>query len=179
MKLLMSKQWKVYGLITGLLILTLFILACGDAEETLVPTATPAAPIPTPAPTPIDIAGITSEFEKIVQREVEKIQPPLSEAEIRNLIDTAIGTAAHGDPSPEVIQAMLDNAVAATAAEAVTEAEVAEAIGRAIAEAAATAPEPLYRRGRCDCAGTSDKERNREHREGCRCRCRGCVGGGS
>jgi peptide/nickel transport system substrate-binding protein len=143
MKLLMSKQWKVYGLITGLLILTLFILACGDAEETPVPTATPAAPIPTPAPTPIDIAGITSEFEKIVQREVEKIQPPLSEEEIRNLIDTAIGTAAHGDPSPEVIQAMLDNAVAATAAEAVTEAEVAEAIGRAIAEAAATAPEPL------------------------------------
>ena len=70
MKLLMSKQWKVYGLITGLLILTLFIFACGDTEETPIPTATPATPIPTA--TPIDIAGITSEFQKIVQQEVEK-----------------------------------------------------------------------------------------------------------
>ena len=132
MKLLMSKQWKVYGLITGLLILTLFILACGDAEETPIPT-----------PTPIDIAGITSEFQKVVQQEVEKIQPPLSEAEIRNLIETAISTGVPESVSAAEIQAMVNNAVAATAAEAVTGAEVTEAIGKAIVEAAATAPEPL------------------------------------
>jgi peptide/nickel transport system substrate-binding protein len=132
MKLLMSKKWKVYGLISGLLILTLFILACGDAEET-----------PDPTPTPIDIAGITSEFEKIVQREVEKIQPPLSETEIRNLIETAVSTGVPDSVSAAEIQAMVDSAVAATAAEAVTEVEVTEAIGRAIVEAAASAPEPL------------------------------------
>ena len=141
MKLLMSKQWKVYSLIAGLLILTLFIFACGDAEETPTPTSTPATPIPTSAP--IDIAGITSEFEKIVQRELEKNQPPLSEAEIRNLIETAIDTGVPEGLSAAEFQAMVNNAVAATAAEAVTEAEVTEAIGRAIAEAAAAAPEPL------------------------------------
>ena len=96
-----------------------------------------------PAPTPIDIAGLTSEFEKIVQREVEKIQPPLSEAEIRTLIETAISAGVPEGVSAAEIQAMVDSAVAATAAEAVTEAEVTEAIGRAIAAAAATAPEPL------------------------------------
>jgi ABC-type transport system substrate-binding protein len=141
MKLLMSKRWKVYSLIAGLLILTLFILACGDTEETPIPTATPATPIPTA--TPIDIAGITSEFQKIVQQEVEKIQPPLSEAEIRNLIETAISTGVPESVSAAEIQAMVNNAVAATAAEAVTGAEVTEAIGKAIVEAAATAPEPL------------------------------------
>ena len=141
MKLLMSKRWKVYSLIAGLLILTLFILACGDAEETPIPTAIPATPIPTP--TPIDIAGITSEFQKIVQQEVEKIQPPLSEAEIRNLIETAISTGVPESVSAAEIQAMVNSAVAATAAEAVTGAEVTEAIGKAIVEAAATAPEPL------------------------------------
>ena len=141
MKLLMSKRWKVYSLIAGLLILTLFILACGDAEETPIPTAIPATPIPTP--TPIDIAGITSEFQKIVQQEVEKIQPPLAEAEIRNLIETAISTGVPESVSAAEIQAMVDSAVAATAAEAVTGAEVTEAIGKAIVEAAATAPEPL------------------------------------
>jgi peptide/nickel transport system substrate-binding protein len=132
MKLLMSKRWKVYGLITGLLILTLFILACGDAEET-----------PSPTPTPIDIAGITSEFQKVVQQEVEKIQPPLSEEEIRNLIETAISTGVPEALTAAEVQAMVDSTVAATAAEAVTEAEVTEAIGRAIVEAAASAPEPL------------------------------------
>ena len=132
MKLLMSKQWKVYGLITGLLILTLFIFACGDAEETPIPT-----------PTPIDIAGITSEFQKVVQQEVEKIQPPLAEEEIRNLIEAAISTGVPEGLTAAEVQAIVDSAVAATAAEAVTEAEVTEAIGRAIVEAAASAPEPL------------------------------------
>ena len=132
MKLLMSKRWKVYSLIAWLLILTLFIFACGDAEETPIPT-----------PTPIDIAGITSEFQKVVQQEVEKIQPPLSEEEIRNLIEAAISTGVPEGLTAAEVQAMVDSAVAATAAEAVSEAEVTEAIGRAIVEAAASAPEPL------------------------------------
>lgn len=143
MKLHMPKQWKVFSLIAGLFILTLLIVACGgeEADETPPPTAMPAAPMPTP--TPIDITGITSEFEKIVQREVEKIQPPLSEVEIRNLIESAISAGVPEGVSAAEIQAMVDSAVAATAAEAVTEAEVTEAIGKAIAEAAAAAPEPL------------------------------------
>ena len=132
MKLRMSKRWKVYSLIAGLLILTLFIFACGDAEETPIPT-----------PTPIDIAGITSEFQKVVQQEVEKIQPPLSEEEIRNLIEAAISTGVPEGLTAGEVQAIVDSAVAATAAEAVTEAEVTEAIGRAIVEAASSAPEPL------------------------------------
>ena len=132
MKLHMIKRWRVYTLLTGLVILTLFILACGDAEES-----------PTPAPTPIDIAGITNELQKTIQQEVGKIQPPLSEAEIRNLIETAVRTGVPEGVSAQEIQSMVDSAVAAAAAESVMGAEVTEAIGKAIAEAAAAAPDPL------------------------------------
>ena len=139
MKLHMSKCWRVYSLLTGLAILTLFILACG-AEE----------PTPAPTPEPIDIAGITAEVQKTIQQEVgkiqediSKIQTPLTEAEIRDLIAAAVRTGAPEGVSAQEIQSMIDSAVTATAAEAVTEAEVTEAIGKAIAAAAATAPDPL------------------------------------
>ena len=134
MKQLSSRQWNVHGLMIGLLLLTLLIVACGDAEE----AATPA-----PTPTPIDIAGITSDFQRIVQQEVEKVQPPLSEDEIRNLIEAAVSSGVPEGLTDSQVQAMVDDAVTAASAEAVTEADVTQAIGTAIAEALAAAPEPL------------------------------------
>ena len=138
MKTHMSSPWNVYALIAGFFALTLFILACGTSEE-------PATPVPTPlpTPTPIDIAGITADFQRIVQQEVEKVQPPLSEDEIRNLIEAAVSSAVPEGLTASQVQAMVDDAVSAAAAESVTEADVTSAIGQAIADALAAAPEPL------------------------------------
>jgi ABC-type transport system substrate-binding protein len=138
MKTHMSNPWNVYALIAGLLALTLFVMACGTSEETATPTA---APLPTP--TPVDIAGITADFQRIVQQEVEKVQPPLSEDEIRNLIEAAVSSGVPEGLTASQVQAMVDDAVSAAAAEAVTEADVTAAIGQAIADALASAPEPL------------------------------------
>ena len=108
MKLHMSKCWRVYSLLTGLAILTLLILACG-AEE----------PTPAPTPEPVDIAGITAEVQKTIQQEVgkiqediSKIQTPLTEAEIRDLIAAAVRASAPEGVSAEEIQSMVDSAVA-------------------------------------------------------------------
>ena len=138
MKTHMSSPWNVYALIASLLALTLIVMACGTSEETATPTA---APLPTP--TPVDIAGITADFQRIVQQEVEKVQPPLSEDEIRNLIEAAVSSGVPEGLTASQVQAMVDDAVSAAAAEAVTEADVTAAIGQAIADALASAPEPL------------------------------------
>ncbi len=138
MKTHMSSPWNVYALMAGLLALTLFVLACGPPEETATPS-----PAPLPTPTPIDIAGITADFQRIVQQEVEKVQPPLSEDEIRNLIEAAVSSAVPEGLTASQVQAMVDDAVSAAAAESVTEADVTSAIGQAIADALASAPEPL------------------------------------
>lgn len=138
MKTHMSSPWNVYALMAGLLALTLFVLACGPPEETATPS-----PAPLPTPTPIDIAGITADFQRIVQQEVEKVQPPLSEDEIRNLIEAAVSSGVPEGLTASQVQAMVDDAVSAAAAEAVTEADVTAAIGQAIADALASAPEPL------------------------------------
>ena len=134
MKTQKSSSWSAYTLIAGLLVLVLFVLSCGTSEETTTPA---------PTPTPVDIAGLTSEFQNIVQKEVEKLQTPLSEDEIRNLIQAAISTGVPEGLTASQVQSMVDDAVAAASAEAVTEADVTEAIGRAIADALADAPEPL------------------------------------
>ncbi len=138
MKTHMSRPWNVYALIAGILALTLFVLACGTSEETATPTA---APLPTPIP--IDIAGITADFQRIVQQEVEKVQPPLSEDEIRNLIEAAVSSGVPEGLTASQVQAMVDDAVSAAADEAVTEGDVTAAIGQAIADALASASEPL------------------------------------
>ncbi len=114
--------------------LLLVIIACGGDDEA---TATPA-----PAAT-IDISGITSDIQMTIQEEVGKIQPPLSEDEIRDLIERAVSTGVPEGVSAGEIQSMVDSAVAAAAAEGVTEADVTAAIGEAVAAAAAAAPEPL------------------------------------
>ena len=114
------------------------IIACGgDDEATAAPPAMPA-----PAAT-IDVSGITSDIQMTIQEEIGKIQPPLSEVEIRNLIERAVSTGVPESVSAQEIQSMVDSAVAAAAAEGVTEADVTAAIGAAVAAAAAAAPEPL------------------------------------
>ena len=132
-------SWKVPLLLASLVGLTLFILACGGDDATPEPTAAAAPP---PAAT-IDVAAITSGLQRTIQEEVGKIQPPLSEAEIRGLIEGAIGASMPDSVSAAEIQSMVDSAVAAAAAEGVTEADVTAAIGAALVAAMAAAPEPL------------------------------------
>ena len=136
----MKRKWLENKIILGLLgalgLLALFILACGD-DATPAPTAAPP-----PAAT-IDVAAITSGLQRTIQEEVGKIQPPLSEAEIRGLIEGAISTSMPDSVSAEEIQSMVDSAVMAAAAEGVTQADVTAAIGEALVAAMAAAPEPL------------------------------------
>ena len=135
----MKRKWLENKIILGLLgalgLLALFILACGD-DATPEPTAAPAAAT-------VDISAITSDIKQTIQEEVGKIQPPLSEDEIRGLIESAVSTGVPEGVSAEEIQSMVDSAVAAAAAEGVTQADVTAAIGAAVAAAAAAAPEPL------------------------------------
>jgi peptide/nickel transport system substrate-binding protein len=128
-------KWNLPVVLMGAIILTLFILACGD-DDAPTPTAAPAAAT-------VDISAITSDIKQTIQEEVGKIQPPLSEAEIRNLIESAVSTGVPEGVSAGEIQSMVDSAVAAAAAEGVTQTDVTAAIGAAVAAAAAAAPEPL------------------------------------
>ena len=138
----MKRKWLDNKIIIGLLgalgLLVLFILACGD-DATPEPTAAPAPP---PAAT-VDVAAITSGLQRTIQEEVGKIQPPLSEAEIRGLIEGAISTSMPDSVSAAEIQSMVDSAVKAAAAEGVTQADVTAAIGEALVAAMEAAPEPL------------------------------------
>ncbi len=120
-------SWKIPLLLASLVGLTLFILACGD-DATPEPTAAPP-----PAAATVDISAITSDIKQTIQEEVGKIQPPLSEAEIRNLIESAVSTGVPEGVSAEEIQSMVDSAVAAAAAEGVTQTDVTVAIGAAVA----------------------------------------------
>ena len=129
-------NWPVFCMMALMGTLLLVIIACGGDDEA---TATPA---PAPAAT-IDVSGITSDIQMTIQEEIGKIQPPLSEVEIRNLIERAVSTGVPESVSAQEIQSMVDSAVAAAAAEGVTEADVTAAIGEAVAAAAAAAPEPL------------------------------------
>ena len=127
-------NWQLYGVIALVVGVTLFILGCG-ADPTATPTRAPAATI--------DISGITSDVKTAIQEEIGKIQPPLSEDEIRDLIERAVSTSVPESVSAQEIQSMVDSAVAAAAAAGVTQADVTAAIGEAVAAAAAAAPEPL------------------------------------
>ena len=133
-----SPKQRFYGILAVVVSLTLFIIACGDDST---PEPTPAA-APPPAAT-VDVAAITSGLQRTIQEEVGKIQPPLSEAEIRGLIEGAISTSMPDSVSAAEIQSMVDSAVMAAAAEGVTQADVTAAIGEALVAAMAAAPEPL------------------------------------
>ena len=137
----MTKGMKtIYLAIAALAVLSLLILACGDDE----PEPTPQ---PTAAPAPVDITaittGITAQIEQTIRDEVAKVQPPLSEDQIRSLIESAVSQNAPEGISSAEIRAMVDSAVAAAAAQGVNQEDVTAAIGKALAEAAATQAEPL------------------------------------
>ena len=129
----------------ALLGLTLLIFGCGD-DETPEPTSQAM-----PAPAAIDVAaitagvsaGLTAQMEQTIRDEMAKAQPPLSEDEIRTLIEDAISKSAPEGISSSAMQAMVDRAVAAAAAEGVNQEDVTAAIGAALAEAAAGQTEPL------------------------------------
>ena len=146
----MTKRSK-YGLpmvailLSLALAMTLVIAACGGDDEEEEPT---------PAPAAMDMAAIgaiigettsamSAELRQALADEISKIQPPLSEDEIRTLIEGAVSESAPEGISGAEIQAMVDSAVAAAAAEGVTQEDVSEAIGSALAAAAAGQTEPL------------------------------------
>ena len=129
-------SWKIPLLLASLVGLTLFILACGD-DATPEPTAAPP-----PAAATVDISAITSDIKQTIQEEVGKIRPPLSEAEIRNLIESAVSTGVPEGVSAEEIQSMVDSAVAAAAAAAAPEPLSAMDIER-IVKASIPTPAPV------------------------------------
>ena len=125
-----------------LLGLSVIIVACGEDEAT---------PAPTPAPAPtMDMSaiaamtsGISAEIQAAMAAEIAKIQPPISEDEIRSLIEGAVSANVPEGVSAAEIQGMVDSAVAAAAAEGVSQEDVATAIAEALAAAAAGQAEPL------------------------------------
>jgi ABC-type transport system substrate-binding protein len=82
-------------------------------------------------------------LQQTVQDEMAKMQPPLSEDEIRSLIENVVSQSAPEGISSAQIKAMVDSAVTAVAAEGVNQEDVTAAIGAALAEAAAAQAEPL------------------------------------
>ena len=131
--------WKVLAMLALMGCALLVIVACGgDDEET---------PAPAPAAAPVDVTALADQMatrlEQSVLDAMAKMQPPLSEDEIRTLIEGAISQSAPEGISSAEIQAMVDSAVAAAAAEGVNQEDVTTAIGAALAEAATAQAEPL------------------------------------
>ena len=132
--------WKVLAMLALMGCALLVIVACGgdEEEETLAPA---------PAAAPVDVTALADQMatrlEQSVLDAMAKMQPPLSEDEIRTLIEGAISQSAPEGISSAEIQAMVDSAVAAAAAEGVNQEDVTTAIGAALAEAATAQAEPL------------------------------------
>jgi ABC-type transport system substrate-binding protein len=131
-----------YALLGVALLMTLVIVACGGEDETPEPT-----PQPMPAPATVDVTALAGQMapllQQTVQDEMAKMQPPLSEDEIRSLIENVVSQSAPEGISSAQIKAMVDSAVTAVAAEGVNQEDVTAAIGAALAEAAAAQAEPL------------------------------------
>ena len=131
--------WQVMAMMALLACLSLVIVACGGDDEE-------EEPAPAAAPT-VDISAIADQMaarlEQTMMNAMAQMQPPLSEDQIRSLIEAAVSESAPEGISSSEIQAMVDSAVAAAAAEGVNQEDVTAAIGAALAEAAATQAEPL------------------------------------
>ena len=130
----------------ALLLLSLVILACGDDEDEATPAPAAAPAIDMDAITAISSSmadQMATRMEQSMLDAIAQMQPPLSEDEIRSLIEGAISESATEGISSADIQAMVDSAVAAAAAEGVNREDVTEAIGAALAEAAAGQADPL------------------------------------
>ena len=132
--------WKVLAMLALMGCALLVIVACGGDEEE-------ETPAPAPAAAPVDVTALADQMatrlEQSVLDAMAKMQPPLSEDEIRTLIEGAISQNAPEGISSAEIQAMVDSAVAAAAAEGVNQEDVTTAIGAALAEAATAQAEPL------------------------------------
>jgi peptide/nickel transport system substrate-binding protein len=119
--------------------LLLVIVACGGEEE--------ETPAPAPAAATVDVTALAdqmaSRLEQSMLNAMAQMQPPLSEDQIRSLIEAAVSENAPEGISGAQIQAMVDSAVTAAAAEGVNQEDVTRAIGAALAEAAAAQAEPL------------------------------------
>ncbi len=123
----------------ALLALALVIFGCGDDEPESTPQAAPTA-------APVDISPIANQISNLEQsllNAMAQMQPPLSEDEIRSLIETEVSQSAPEGISAAEIGTMVDSAVAAAAAEGVNQEDVTAAIGAALAAAAAAQPDPL------------------------------------
>ncbi len=135
-----QKTWKVMGLLAVLGCALLVIVACGgdDEEET---------PAPAPTAAPVDVTALADQMaarlEQTMMNAMAQMQPPLSEDQIRSLIEAAVSESAPEGISSAEIQRMVDSAVTAAAAEGVKQEDVTAAIGAALAEAAAAQTEPL------------------------------------
>ena len=130
-----------YALLGAALLLTLVIVACGGDDE---PESTAQ---PMPAPATVDVTALAGQMAPLLQQtlqdEMAKMQPPLSEEEIRSLIEGAISESSQDGITSAEIRSMVDSAVSTVAGEGVNQEEVAAAIGEALAEAAAVQAEPL------------------------------------
>ena len=144
----MVREWLIKPkllVFLPLLLLLLIAVACG-AEATPVPqpTATPQPVAPTATPQPIlspqDIASLVSEAVK------GAVPPPaevVSAAEIKSLVETAVAAAAPKGATAEDVKQLVDAGVAAVKAEAISKAEVAAQVTKAITEATAKLPKPV------------------------------------
>ena len=127
-----------------LLAVLLIGLACGGTEETPAPQPTPTL---APTPTPVDVAAIASGLQEVIKGTVEEAmkeqQPaaesPISQEDLRRLVEQAIAATAPEEASPEDIRNMVAAAVAAAAQPGVTKEEVSELVARAVAESAGEA----------------------------------------
>ena len=135
-----STTWKMLAVLALMGGLLLVIVACGGDEEE-------ATPAPAPAAAPVDVTAMAnqmaSRLEQTMLDAMAQMQPPLSEDQIRSLIEAAVSENAPEGISSAQIRAMVDSAVTAAAAEGVNQEDVTAAIGAALAEAAAAQAEPL------------------------------------
>ena len=134
--------WKVLAMLALMGSLLLVIVACGGDEEEETP-----APAPPAAAAPVDVTAMADQMaarlEQTMLDAMAQMQPPLSEDQIRSLIEAAVSESAPEGISSADIKAMVDSAVAAAAAAGVNQEDVTTAIGAALAEAAAAQAEPL------------------------------------
>ena len=127
--------------LAALLTITFLIFSCGS-DETQEQT---------PAPAPIDISAITTQIQQTIRDELAMMPPPLSEAEIRSLIEDAVSNSVPKAISYAEIQAMVDSAVAAAYS-----GEEEGYRGEAAAEASTGRLEAIQQRGRLVCASNDN-----------------------
>ena len=127
--------------LAALLAITFLIFACGG-DETQEQT---------PAPAPIDMFAIAIQIRQTIRDELAMMPPPLSEAEIRSLIEDAVSNSVPKAISYAEIQAMVDSAVAAAYS-----GEEEGYGGEAAAETSTGRLEAVQQRGRVVCANNDN-----------------------